>query len=54
MAGKHLPYRWASSSARTDLDLKYAGMFKDDTMFAEVLEIMKDNRRKDDEDPGYL
>ena len=29
-------------------------MFKDDPMFAEVLEIMKENRRKDDEDPGYL
>jgi hypothetical protein len=34
--------------------VKCAGMFKDDPMFAEVLEIMKDNRRKDDEDPGYL
>ena len=34
--------------------VKYAGMFKDDPMFAEVLEIMKDNRRKDEEDPGYL
>jgi hypothetical protein len=34
--------------------VKYAGMFKDDPMFAEVLEIMKENRRKDDEDPGYL
>jgi hypothetical protein len=33
---------------------KYAGMFKDDPMFADVLEIMKDNRRKDDEDPEYL
>ena len=32
----------------------FAGMFKDDPMFAEVLEIMKENRRKDDEDPGYL
>jgi hypothetical protein len=32
----------------------YAGMFKHDPMFAEVLEIMKENRRKDDEDPGYL
>jgi hypothetical protein len=29
-------------------------MFKDDPMFAEVLEIMKENRRKDDEDPAYL
>jgi hypothetical protein len=34
--------------------VKYAGMFKDDPMFAEVLEIMKENRRKDEEDPGYL
>jgi hypothetical protein len=34
--------------------VKYRGMFKDDPMFAEVLEIMKANRRKDDEDPGYL
>jgi hypothetical protein len=34
--------------------VKYAGMFKDDPMFAEVLEIMQENRRKDDEDPGYL
>jgi predicted RNase H-like HicB family nuclease len=34
--------------------VKYAGMFKDDPMFDEVLEIMKENRRKDDEDPGYL
>ncbi len=34
--------------------VKYAGMFKDDPMFAEVLEIMKDNRRQDEEDPGYL
>jgi hypothetical protein len=34
--------------------VKYAGMFKDDPMFAEVIQIMKDNRRKDDEDSGYL
>ncbi len=34
--------------------VKYAGMFKDDPMFADVLEIIKENRRKDDEDPGYL
>ena len=34
--------------------VKYAGMFKDDPMFAEVLEIMKHNRSNDDEDPGYL
>jgi hypothetical protein len=34
--------------------VKYAGMFKDDPMFAEVLEIMKENRRKDAEDSGYL
>jgi hypothetical protein len=32
--------------------VKYAGRFKDDPMFAEVLEVMKENRRKDDEDPG--
>jgi hypothetical protein len=34
--------------------VKYAGMFKDDPMFAEVVDIMKENRRKDDADPGYL
>jgi hypothetical protein len=34
--------------------VKYAGMFKDDPMFAEVVEIMEENRRKDDADPGYL
>jgi hypothetical protein len=34
--------------------VKYAGMFKDDPMFAEVLEIMKENRKKDHEDPAYL
>ena len=34
--------------------VKYAGMFKDDPMFAEILKIMKGNRRKDDEDPEYL
>jgi hypothetical protein len=34
--------------------VKFAGMFKDDPMFAEVLQIMKENRRKDDEDPGHL
>jgi hypothetical protein len=34
--------------------VKYAGMFKDDPMFAEVLEIMKQNRREDDEDPARL
>jgi hypothetical protein len=34
--------------------VKYAGMFKDDPMFDEVLEIMKQNRRKDDENPDYL
>ena len=34
--------------------VKYAGMFKDDPMFAEVLEIMKDKRRTDEEDPEYL
>jgi hypothetical protein len=34
--------------------VKYAGMFKDDPMFDEVLDIMKQNRRKDDENPDYL
>jgi hypothetical protein len=34
--------------------VKYAGMFKGDPMFAEGVEIMKENRRKDDVDPGYL
>jgi hypothetical protein len=33
--------------------VKYAGMFKDDPMFADVVEIMKQNRRKDEEDPAY-
>jgi len=32
----------------------YAGMFKNDPMFAEVLEIMKEDRRKDERDAGYL
>ncbi len=34
--------------------VKYAGMFKDDPMFDEVLEIMKENRRKEDENLDYL
>ena len=34
--------------------VKYAGMFKDNPMFDEVLEIMKQNRKKNDEDPNYL
>ena len=32
---------------------KYAGMFKDDPMFAEVVELMAEDRRKADEDPTY-
>ncbi len=31
--------------------LKRAGMFKDDPYFQEVIEIMKENRRKMDENP---
>jgi hypothetical protein len=34
--------------------VKYAGMFKGDPMFDEVLEIMIQNRRKDDVDPDFL
>ena len=34
--------------------VKYAGMFKENSMFAEVLEIMKENRKNDDLDPTYL
>jgi hypothetical protein len=34
--------------------VKYAGMFKDNPMFDEVVEIMKENRRKDEADPDYL
>jgi hypothetical protein len=34
--------------------VRYAGMFKNDPMFAEVLEIMKECRRKDEEGTGYL
>lgn len=32
----------------------FAGMFKDDPMFAEVLEIMAERRRQADADPDYL
>jgi predicted RNase H-like HicB family nuclease len=35
------PHRW----------MPFAGMFKDDPDFKEVLEIMSENRRKMDEDP---
>jgi hypothetical protein len=28
-------------------------MFKDNPMFDEVVEIMKENRRKDEADPNY-
>jgi hypothetical protein len=31
--------------------VKFAGMFRDNPMFDEVLEIMATNRRKDDADP---
>jgi hypothetical protein len=31
--------------------VKFAGMFKDNPMFDEVLEIMAENRRKEDADP---
>jgi hypothetical protein len=34
--------------------IKYSYMFNFDKMFAKVVEIMKENRRKDDEDHGYL
>ena len=33
---------------------KFAGMFKDDPYFAEVIEIMAENRRKMDADPDIL
>ena len=31
---------------------KYAGMFKDDPLFKDVLRIMAENRKKMDEDPN--
>jgi hypothetical protein len=34
--------------------LPFAGMFKDDPDFQEVLEIMAENRKKMDEDPTVL
>jgi hypothetical protein len=33
---------------------QYAGMFKDDPLFEEVLQIMAEQRRQADEDPNYL
>ena len=33
---------------------RYAGMFKDDPMFAEVMEIMAEQRRQADADPDVL
>ena len=33
---------------------EFAGMFKDDSYFKEVLEIMAENRRKMDRDPRVL
>ena len=33
---------------------EFAGMFKDDPDFEDVLRIMKDNRKKMDEDPDVL
>ena len=32
----------------------FAGMFKDNPLFDEVIEIMAENRRLADEDPDYL
>ena len=32
--------------------MEFAGMFKDDKDFLEVLDIMTENRRKMDEDPA--
>lgn len=32
---------------------KAAGIFKDDPLFNEWVEIMRENRRKADEDPNY-
>jgi predicted RNase H-like HicB family nuclease len=34
--------------------VKFAGMFKDDPYFAEVIDIMAEERRLVDEDPNYL
>ena len=34
--------------------VKFAGMFQDDPYFAEVIEIMAEERRRVDEDPNYL
>lgn len=34
--------------------MQFAGMFKDDPDFKDVLEIMAENRRKMDEDPDIL
>src|SRR5438128_1445506 len=33
---------------------QFAGMFKDDPLFEEVLQIMEEQRRQADEDPDYL
>jgi hypothetical protein len=32
----------------------FTGMFKDNPLFDEVIEIMAENRRLDEEDPDYL
>ena len=34
--------------------IQHAGMFKDNPMFDQVVEIMKENRRKDEADSNYL
>jgi hypothetical protein len=34
--------------------VKFAGMFKDEPMFAEVIQIMAEQRRKEDADPDFL
>ena len=34
--------------------VQFAGMFKDDPYFAEVVDIMAEERRRVDEDPNYL
>ncbi len=34
--------------------VQFAGMFKDDPYFAEVIDIMAEERRRVDEDPNYL
>jgi hypothetical protein len=43
-----------AASAEENPWVEFAGMFKDDPKFAEVVQIMKENRKKDDENPDFL